>query len=87
MIPTIKIDNLWSCYNRVVILLALPHNFNYRLQDRTPEPDSALFDFGDMQFDSDGEIASENDTETNSDCATSSEQSDKINWHYWTAHG
>ena len=31
-----------------------------------------------MQFDSDREIASENEAETNSDCATASEQSDKI---------
>lgn len=42
-----------------------------------PEPASA-FDFGNMQFDSDREIALENETETNSNCATASEQSDKI---------
>ena len=39
---------------------------------------ASAFDFGDMQFDSDREIASENEAETNSDCATASEQSDKI---------
>ena len=40
-------------------------------------PSASAFDFGDVQFDSDRKIASENEPESDCDCDTASEQNNK----------
>lgn len=68
-----------------IIVKSFQPNEIYRFQDKMP-PASA-FDFGDVQFDSDREIASENEPGSDCDCNTASEQSNKSDSDPKEQHG